>query len=35
VVIENNGTLDELRAAVDVVWRERLTVRARGSSPEK
>jgi dephospho-CoA kinase len=25
VVIENNGTVDELRAAVDVVWRERLS----------
>jgi dephospho-CoA kinase len=24
VVIENNGSLDELRAAVDEVWRERL-----------
>ena len=27
VVIENNGTLDELRDAVDAVWRERLLVR--------
>jgi dephospho-CoA kinase len=27
VVIENNGTLAELRAAVDSVWRERLVVR--------
>jgi dephospho-CoA kinase len=32
VVIENNGTLDELRAAVDEVWRERLIVREDTSS---
>jgi dephospho-CoA kinase len=28
IVIDNNGTLDELRESVDEVWRERLATGA-------